>query len=231
MKVQQLLISSLRKIGAIAAGETPSSDDLCVSMESLNKLLYELSIAPDGVYRSDIEDFSLVAGTQKYTIGVTGTLATVRPVRLKQITISSTSGFDSAIEEINETAWAGITNKTQAGEPQKFLHRPAYPNADLWFWRVPDKVYTVTIYSDKPLAQYNTLADELNLPPEYEPMLTWNLAVNVAPEFGIPASQEVVYKAQQAWQALQRHHGQVIPQVISAFSQPSGSFYDIYTGD
>jgi hypothetical protein len=98
-------------------------------------------------------------------------------------TTSSTMFYPLAL--LNYRQFASLTaREIQSTWPTQVYDNAAYPVRELSFWPVPQNAYAVELWLWAPLATYETLDDELNLPPGYERYLILKLAMEVAPEFG-----------------------------------------------
>src|SRR5690606_16366738 len=59
------------------------------------------------------------------------------------------------------------------------------PLATLYFFPVPDKTYTVYLRHEQQLQYFSSLTEEVYLPPGYRRAIEYNLAMEIAPEFGL----------------------------------------------
>lgn len=99
-----------------------------------------------------------------------------------------------------------------------------YPNRTLSFWPVPATAYAVEFWMWQPLATYETLDDELNMPPGYERYLRLKLAVEIAAEFGKEISASTRANLVEAEAAIKRMN-QATPRQF-----PSTSAAQLQTG-
>lgn len=103
------------------------------------------------------------------------------------------STVDLPIEMLNDAQWAGISvKKTISTFPTKMYDNGDFPLRKLSFWPVPQQVNGVVLWLWQPLINKDNLDEELNLPKGYERALRYNLAIEIAPEFGkqLPPSIE-----------------------------------------
>jgi len=91
--MRQLLTGSLRLINAVQANETPSAQDMDITMKSMNGLVDSMSNDILNIYTFNPYRFPLEAGKLQYTLGPVydneGNLTNVdwvipRPMRLEQ---------------------------------------------------------------------------------------------------------------------------------------------------
>ena len=193
MTVGELLKSSLRLIGAIATGETPSNDEMKDALAALNLMLDGWSIKRGMIYVTTLENFSLVVGTASYTIGSSGTFNTTKPVKVLSAYTRDSDGNDYPLDVYTERErYNEHIDKTLSSRPEELLFVPSHVLAYLYAYPVPDEAYTLYIESLKPLSSLSGYTTEISLPDGYENALIYNLAIRLAPEFGTTASPEVV---------------------------------------
>jgi hypothetical protein len=79
----------------------------------------------------------------------------------------------------------------------------AFPLATIRLYPVPDQNYTLFIQSEKELAQF-TLDQVVSLPAGWERALIYNLAIELAPEYGQEVNQAVFSIAMNAKMLIMR---------------------------
>jgi hypothetical protein len=75
--------------------------------------------------------------------------------------------------------------------PQVLWVNMTYPNIEMYVYPVPTKVLEFHIVSVRPLSQPANLATELTFPPGYLRAFRYNLACEMAPEFGVEPTPQV----------------------------------------
>lgn len=186
-------------------GFTPTANEAADALKALNLLLVSLASSSYGLHQTARESFSLTSGKESYTIGPGGDFDTSQPVRIISA-FTRTGGIDYAIESHQLTAeeYAALAQKTRGGRPEKYFFERGATAGTVVFYPSPDSAYTLHLYSHKPLAQYSSLSDTIVLPPEYEPALKYNLAVELAGEFGIQIPPQVAVRADNLLAELKR---------------------------
>jgi len=189
MTVLDLVKASLRKIRVLGAGETPSGSEGSEALDTLNALLQSWSNEGLAVYRQTLSTHATVAGTASYTIGTGATWDTTRPLRIDQAFLRTTSdNIDDQLTLLSATEYYAVRDKATASEPTHLYYLPSMTTGTVYLWPVPDAVYTVGIVQNTQIAAYLTLAADVGLPPGYEQALIYNLAVELAPEYGKSAA-------------------------------------------
>lgn len=182
----------LRLIGVISARETPNAADSSVSFTVLNSMLDLWNTEQLLVFQFQDETHTLVSGQGSYTIGSSGDINTVRPVRIQGAYVRSSDGQDTTLEVINKDDYDGIRDKTQGGLPNVIYYDPAYPLGTVNLWPVPDETMTLHLKTWRPFTSYATLTTDKTLPPGYDQLLVYNLAVLLGAEFNVPVRQDVL---------------------------------------
>lgn len=185
----EIIERAMKKCGALTKSETPDADESNDALVSLNNLLSSWSNESISVYARTTESFSLVAGTSSYTIGVGQTFNTARPIFIADAYIRY-STLDYPVDVINDETYDSISDKSARGRPTVLNYTAGNPSGTIRLWNNPDQVYTLYIVSEKELGQL-TLSSTVDLPPGWERALIYNLAVELAPEYGQQPDQLV----------------------------------------
>lgn len=188
--VRQILEGALRKIGVLAPGETASSEDTSSALIGLQDLIAEWSDGGLLIPCLVVEKLDLVAAQASYTIGENGSpdLSTVRPEQIIGAYVRSSS-YDYPVTIIGEEAYSAITNKTTGGRPEFLWYNPTSPNGTIYLYYTPnDSSEDLYITSLKPLTEPTGLTQNVinavQIPRNYHNALVWNLACELAPDYG-----------------------------------------------
>jgi hypothetical protein len=93
---------------------------------------------------------------------------------------------------INQQQYNGIAVKTVTSTyPQVLWINMTYPDIEMYIYPVPTRLLEWHFISVEELTQPATLATELTFPPGYLRAFTYNLAMEIAPEFGVEPSPQV----------------------------------------
>lgn len=213
MTVLDLINGAARLIGVQAAGEVMSADESANALVSLNDMIESWSTQNLLIYNKTPEIFSLVANQQSYTWGTGGDFNSARPMRIENINYRQVSGsttLELPIEILNQDQWANISVKTITSNlPTKVWTVFSDPLATLYFWPIPSIAATIDVWSWKALTSYSSLSTVLTLPPGYTRALRYNLAVELAPEYGRQVDPIVEAKAESSIESLKRMNAQI----------------------
>jgi hypothetical protein len=227
--VRQIITDSLRLIEEVGAGETPSAESSSDAMRALSMMINSWSPQGDLIYSETVETFNLTANDGVYTIGATGDFATPRPTRIVAATVNDGS-IDKSLDIIPANIYAAIQDKTIVGVPDTLTFFSDYPNATIKLYPLPSSAYTITLYTEKPLTEYTSLDTVLSLPPGYERALKYNLAIEIAPEYGKQASATVMKIAIESKNAIRNANNRYDnDKLMTDAALISKSGYNIYS--
>ncbi len=164
---------ALRLLGVLAEDETPSSSMAQDALVALNQMIDSWNTERLSVFNTQDQVFEWEPGVLTQTLGPTGTFVGNRPVLIDDATyyLDPGTGVSYGIKFINQQQYDGIAVKTVTS---------TYP-----------QVCWGHIISIEELTQPATLDTELHFPPGYMRAFTYNLAMEIAPEFGVEPSQQV----------------------------------------
>ena len=179
---------ALRLIGQLAEGETPSAATSQDSLTAMNQMLDSWSSERLSVFSTQDQVFTWTQGYISRTLGPTGDFVGNRPVLLDDATYfkDPTNGISFGIKIINQQQYDGIAVKTVTSTyPQVIWLNMDMPNMDMYIYPVPTKTLEWHFISVTELDQPATLATALVVPPGYVRAFRFNLACEIAAEFGV----------------------------------------------
>lgn len=226
--------AALRLIGVLAEGETPSAEMSQDALDALNQMIDSWSTERLSVFCTVDQVFTWPASTISRTLGPTGQFVGVRPVRLDDATYfrDPSTGVSYGIQFLNQQQYNEIAVKTVTSTyPQVMWVNTEFPNVTLTVYPVPSKSLEFHLVSVKELTQPATLATELVLPPGYLRAFKYNLACEIAPEFGVEPSTTVQRIAMISKRNLKRINN---PNDVMSMPYPLAGArqkYNIYSGN
>lgn len=202
--VLALIEGAAKLIGVKSAGVSLTAEEAQDGLTSLKDLLENWSLEELSVYGIANQTFNTVAGQATYTIGPAGNWNTDRPVHIDG-GFSTFGGVDFPLLPVAQEQYNGIDLKTlQEPIPQMMLYVNEAPLGKLTLYPVPSEVVPVTLSIRRLLDSNITLATTLALPPGYTKALRYNLAVEMAPEYGIEVGPTLMSIATDAKGDLKR---------------------------
>lgn len=205
MLVSAVLNASARKLAVIASGETLSTAEYADALIALQGMLRSWAAEKINVFSSVRETHTLVAGTASYTWGSGGNINTARPNQVLSAYVTDSSGTSHGVEIIGSSKYNAISIKTTQDRPYMLYPVYNYPLATIYLYPVPSSAETLNLESIKPFTEtssFSAISDTLALPLNYEEAVIYNLAVRLAPEFGVIAPAEVVAIARSSYDRL-----------------------------
>jgi hypothetical protein len=189
-----IINGSLRLIGQLAEGETPSSETSQDALNALNQMIDSWNTERLAVFATIDQVETWPPGQRYRTFGPTGDIVGTRPVLIDDATYfrDPASGISYGLKLINQQQYNGIAVKTVTSTyPQVLWVNMTYPDIEMYVYPVPTKVLEFHIVSVQELTQPATLATDLAFPPGYLRCFRYNLACEMAPEFGVEPSRQV----------------------------------------
>ena len=189
-----LINGSLRLIGQLAEGEVPSNETSQDALAAMNQMLDSWSTERLAVYATQDQVFTWPAVTISRTLGPSGDFVGTRPVLLDDATYfrDASTNVSYGLRMINQSQYNGIAVKTvRSTYPQVMWANMTHPDIELYVYPVPTRDLEFHFVSVEPLSQPATLTTDLSFPPGYLRAFRYNLAMELAPEFGIEPSVQV----------------------------------------
>ena len=230
---------ALRLIGMLAEGETPSAATAQDSLMALNQMIDSWNTERLSVFSTIDQIVNWPVGSINETLGPTGSLVrlngtAVRPVLVDDSTYFKDpgTGVSYGVKLINQQQYNGIAVKTVTSTfPQVMFVNMTYPNIDIFIYPRPTRLLEWHFISVEQLTQPANLSTDILFPPGYLRAFTYNLACEIAPEFGVEPSPQVKRIAMYSKRNLKRINNpddvMSMPYAIVATRQR----YNIYAGN
>jgi hypothetical protein len=185
---RDIITRALQRVGVLTKGESPSGDEAVDGLTMLNSLLSSWSNDSLLIYARTAESFPLVSGQATYTIGPTGDFNTTRPLQILTA-FTRIGSIDYDISIISDEAFDGITQKNISSSiPDVLVYETSFPLGKIKIYPVPT-AGDLHIRSEKLLTQFPALDTDVELPPGWDRALIYNLALELAGEYGQPADE------------------------------------------
>lgn len=218
---------SMRLLGVYAIGEDPDAAESQDGLTALNSLLASLSNESLLVYARSKDAIALTAGQASFTIGPSGTTVSARPVKVLGESYLTIGTVSYPLELLTLEQYNAIGIKTLSSIPRALYVQAGMPDVTVYLWPQPSEAATLNLWSDKLLTSFPALTTQVSLPPGYERMLAFLLAIDLAPEYEREPSPTVIRQAAAARRVLKRTNTEV-PQLDMPYGVPNGhGFRDI----
>ena len=223
---------ALRLLGVLAAGETPTTDEYADALVTLNQMLDSWSTERLSVYCTQDQAFTWPAGQATRTLGPSGNLGTgIRPVSLDPSTYYVYGGISYTPIQVNQDQYNDIALKTATTTlPQVMFVNPTNPNLTMTLYPVPTADLAFHFISVVALSEPAATSTTLAFPPGYLRAFAYNLAMELAPEFGVEPSPQVKRIAVVSKRNLKRinNPNDLLAMPTAMVANRSG--FNVYTG-
>lgn len=208
-----LITRSLRLLGVLDAVDTPEAEDLAIGKVALDDFVDGLGIERAAVFTVARTVQALTAATATYTIGTGGVFNQVRPTWIDRVSVRPDRTASPVLElplgrPLTLEEWQAIPVKTNTGPYPTALYYDHAWTAGLGLisvYPVPTvSVCDLVLYTPTPAAAFADLTTVYTLPPGWARMYRYNLAVEMADDFGVKPSTRVERIAAQSLAAVKR---------------------------
>jgi hypothetical protein len=224
----------MRLLGVLAEGETPSAETANDALFALNQMIDSWNTERLSVFSTQDQVFSWPSGERARTLGPTGDFVGLRPVLLDDATYfrDPQTNVSYGIKFINQQQYDGIAVKTVTSTyPQVIFTNMTYPDIEMVIYPVPLRLLEWHFISVEKLNEPALLSTEMSFPPGYLRAFRYNLACELAPEFGVEPSPTVSRIAMYSKRNLKRINNpddiMALPYSIVGTRQR----YNIYAGN
>jgi hypothetical protein len=199
-----IISAALRKIGALAKGQSPDTEDISNGSEALNSLAALLSTDGMQLWKRTEIAVTLVDGQQDYTLD--------DALKVHQVVLRY-SGSDTSYE----IQWKSLYDfnnlpTSEGGTPVHYTFTPNIQDGTLKIWPTPDST-TATNYSlvavvQKEFDGFFASSDTPDFPPYWTDALIYGLAARLAPEYGVPLQdRNLLLKEAEAYKKMASDFG------------------------
>jgi len=198
---------ALRVLGILAEGETPSAATSQDALTALNQMIDSWNTERLSVFNTQDQTYSWTPGLKTQTLGPSGDFVGNRPIMIDDSTYfrDPANGISFGIKLINQQQYDGIAVKTVTSTyPQVMWINMEYPNITMTLYPVPTKVLEWHFISVDELMSVPSLSTNILMPPGYLRAFKYNLACEIANEFGIEPPPNVARIAMTSKRNLKR---------------------------
>ena len=200
--------AALRLIGVLAEGEQPSAATLSDALGAFNQMLDSWSTERLSVWGTTDNTVTWPAGQATRTIGTGADFSVQAPIKIDDSTYYTIGNISYPLTIINEAQYNSITLKGSTSTLPQVMYAESVVVTEPWIrmtlWPVPTQDIDLHIIGVTPIAQINSETDPLIYPQGYLRAVKYNLAVELAPEFGVEASRTVKKIAQDSKRNIKR---------------------------
>lgn len=223
-----IITEAAKLIGVVFKSEALSADEAVDGLVSLNDMLDTWSNDSLTTFAYTLENFPLT-GASSYAIGASGNFNTTRPISIVDAVVRVAT-IDYPLEIITQEQYQlEISNKSISSSiPEYLTYDNGYPLGIIKMFPIPTSGSTLYMQSNKPLSNLSALTTTIDLPPGWKKALKYNLAIDMAPEYGMEPSASIVSNAKTSLGAIRRSSAvntamPLMPSGVARFSIYSGT--------
>jgi hypothetical protein len=186
--------AALRLIGQLAEGESPSPETSNDALDAMNQMIDSWNTERLSVFSTQDQVFLWPPDQITRTLGPSGDFVGNRPILIDDATYfrDPQTNVSFGIKLINQQQYDGIAVKTVTSTyPQVMWVNMEYPNISMTIYPKPTRLLEWHFVSVQELTKPATLSTILTFPPGYLRAFKYNLACEIATEFGIEPPQTV----------------------------------------
>lgn len=204
--VNDQINGALRLIGQLAEGETPSAATSEDALTAFNQMLDSWSADRLAVYATYDTTFTWPSNTSSRTLGPSGADVTAaRPLQVMDSTYFKYNNLSYGLALINEEQYNAIALKTSTSTWSQLLWvNMGMPNITMKIWPVPTAAIEFHVIAVQQLTQATLISDTIVIPPGYLRAFRYNLACEIAAEFGVEPPPRVAAIAARSLRTIKR---------------------------
>lgn len=232
-----IIALALKHSGVIGAGQTAGAEDTNDAFDLLNMMLSQWSRKRWLVYHL-IDVFTTSTGALNYTIGPGEDFDTPRPDRIesafaRQLIPSGQQRVDYPLQILQSREdYNQIALKSMGTWPSLLFYDSAYPVGLVYVWPLPAaSQFELHLSLKQTLSAFTSLAQTVNLPPEYVPTLFYNLAARLRPAYQMPPDPTVTALALDSLNVLREANAQIPSMRMPNALVGRGRAYNVYSDD
>jgi hypothetical protein len=204
---------ALRLIGVVTPIEPPSAEEAADGLSAMNQMLASWAASRYTSASVPQTSFALTSGVASYTIGAGGAINATRPTTIYQAHITQ-GGLDYPLRVVALGEYEAIPDKSTTGAiPEIMAIRPGYPLSTLHLYPAPGSGCTLVMDKIAPPSDL-ALYDTMPYPPEFIRAIRYNLAIELAPEYGVSVAAEIAKTASDALEVVRRVNLQIPAAVL-----------------
>ncbi len=232
MTALDLIASSMRLIGVLASGETPSDAEAEDSLMVLNQMLDSWNAERLSIFTIARQVFNLTTAQQTYSMGLGGDFNVPRPPRIDRASIISLTNVSQPLElpidYLTDAQWQGIPVKNiNSSLPQSVWDTGDWPLRFLNYWPIPNQAVQTALYTWTAVSQFADLTTDNTFPPGYIQAIRYNLALFLGPEFNLSVRPDIAQLAVATKAIVKTINVPIVEaQIDSALLNPRGGAYD-----
>lgn len=202
----QIISLALRKLGVLELGDTPDAATVANASLALNLFIKQMATTGIKLWKVNELVLPLVAGQTQYVIGPGSVdLDTDKPFKVIQGWLRNntvTPAIDDVqMQLLSKQEYNLLGSKFSTGTPNSIFYDVRQSNGNMYVYVTPDAnaaaTFQLHFVCQQPMQDVNTGSQTPDFPNEWMNVLVWNLADQLAIEYGVPGNhrQEIAVRA------------------------------------
>lgn len=214
--VNDFLTLALIDCGVLGQGQIAQAEDIQNALTRTNYMIAQWNRKRWLIY--NLTDVSVTTtGAESYSIGLGQDFDTPRPDRiedgcfLRQMATSGVQQIDYPLQLLSSHEdYNRIRLKTMGTWPSIIFYDSNWPTGTIFAWPVPQaNQYELHILVKHQITAFTSLTEVINMPPEYEAALSYNLQVRLRAAYRMPADPVIIQLAKDALNVIRGANVQV----------------------
>lgn len=209
----QLIQRAMEVLGELSAGETPNTSESNAALIRLNALIDSYNIVDTMATSATTATKALIDGTQSYALST-------RVVKIISAEVQRASGATMPLNIVDAVTWGKLPDRDAlSAYPQNLFYDRGYTTGTVYLSPIPTGG-TLTYVCWIGQSTFAALATSNTLLPGYERLLTTALAIELAPIYQRPVTDELKASYTEAMGEIKRLNqglwGVPVPKEVAA---------------
>ncbi|RJO60812.1 MAG: hypothetical protein C4542_08160 [Dehalococcoidia bacterium] len=196
-----------RHVSVLSAGANTAVTMTVVGTNTYGDAISEvITMGGNGVTTYGVKQFKTVtsvtssgAASGNVSVGSDAIIDIRRPIKIVSAFCRTSAGVDTPVLIASRERFNEIRDKDEAGTPTKLYYDRLYPSGEIYIHPTPAAAGTHDLHLDLWLPfvtiSASSVDTDINLPSEYLLAFRWNLAAELAPEYGKNVTEFVFARA------------------------------------
>lgn len=183
----QLISDALQLLGVIGSNDTATANDITFASGILNKMVKAWQAQGINLWKEQEATITIVANQYLYTLNSSNYPTIGRPLNIINCRYHYSSGLERKMKKLGRGEYDTLPTKTTStGASTAFYYSPQLTSGLLYVWPVPqDTTDSLAITYLTTIDDFTSSNDNADFPQEWLECLTYNLAMRLAPAYGI----------------------------------------------
>ncbi len=181
---------SLRIVGGLGQGETPSSAQVSEAAVALNNLVKYLNTKGIMLWKREEITVTPVADQETYVIGPGLAVDQNRPLKVYSVDrYNPTTGLTIALMGLSESDYSSVSTSNTSSTPSQYWFEPLRTSGKLHLFPKPSASFVaaenIRVYYQAPITDFADASANPDIPLELYDLLVFGLADRLTFEYGV----------------------------------------------